>query len=99
MRNKIAHGAPLTLAIRGETYVRHSPPAFDVNRVGNLIPTGTIPGVSIEQISRVNKSTLKLVDCLDATNRAIVSFYQDGPDTLRQTLPPLEASLTALHSS
>ena len=98
MRNKIAHGAPLILGIRGETYVRHSPPAFDINRVGNLIPTGTIPGVPVEKISRSNKSIIKLVECIDATNRAIAAFYRDGPDTLRQTLPPLGASLTTLKS-
>jgi hypothetical protein len=98
MRNKIAHGAPLILGIRGKNYVRHSPPAFDVNRVGNLIPTGTIPGVSVEEISRANKKIIKLVECVDAINRAIAAFSQDGADTLLRTLPPLEASLTALTS-
>ncbi|MEQ1628410.1 MAG: hypothetical protein ABL965_13525 [Nitrospira sp.] len=95
MRNNIAHGAPLTLNIRGKNYVRHSPPAFDINRVGSLIPKGTIPGVSAEEISHANKSIIKLVECIDATNRAIAAFHQNGPNTLQQTLPPLENNLRA----
>lgn len=93
MRNNIAHGAPLILGIRGKNYVRHSPPAFDVNRVGNLIPNGTIPGVSAKEISQANKKIIKLVECIDATNRTIAAFYQHGPETLQETLSLLESCL------
>lgn len=99
MRNNIAHGAPLILNIREKNYVRHSPPAFDVNRVGSLIPKGTIPGVSAKEISQSNKNILKLVECIDATNKAITAFHQDGRNALQHTLPLLENSIRTLTSN
>ena len=93
IRNQIAHGAPLILLIREKRYARLSPPAFDVNRVGNLIPTGAIPGLSVNEILRANENVFKLSECIDAANKAIWDFHQYGPDTLQQTLPPLAACL------
>jgi len=98
IRNKVAHGAPLILGIRGNKYIRHSPPAFDVRLVGELIPTGTIPGLSVEEIKKANQKINKLAECIDDTNRAIAAFHQFGPDTLQKSLPPLDANLQALQS-
>jgi hypothetical protein len=96
IRNKVAHGAPLILCIRGKDYVRHCPPAFDINRLGNLIPKGTIPGLSIDDIRQANRIILKLIECIDSTSRAIGSFRKRGPASLKKRLAELIICLQKL---
>jgi hypothetical protein len=98
MRNKIAHGAPLILNIKGEEYVRLAPPAHDVNRIGNLIPKGSIPGVEARAVHAAVINTKVLIACINATKRVVLTFHENGHKSLHDTFPLLEAHLKTLPS-
>lgn len=94
IRNQVAHGAPLIIGRDGQNYVRHAPPAFDITRMGNL--KGPISGLSVDALRQGTRSVLNLVECIDFTNKIITAFHQGGPETLQNTVPPLEAYLQTL---
>lgn len=78
IRNGVAHGSAIMLNIRGKSYVRHCPPGFDIHRVANTARKGTIPGLSVKDITDGSKMIIVLVECIGAMNRAITSFHDNG---------------------
>ena len=95
IRNKVAHGAPLILGIRGKYYVRHSPPAHDVNRVGNLVENG-IPGISASEILTSSKTIINLVDCIEAIRFPVIAYRQGKLASLTEKLAELATCLQKL---
>lgn len=77
IRNRVAHGSPLNLHIRGKAYARIAPPAFDTNLIGGPAKKGTIPGLSVSEMELHIKTLRFLHDRIDDVNRAINSFHEN----------------------
>ena len=93
MRNKIAHGMPITLSIRGKNHARLTSPAFDTNRVGRRIRQGRIPGLTVSDIANGAKKTAWLTNRIDDVNRLLAVFYEDGNPTLPEKYRTLAEGL------
>lgn len=98
IRNKVAHGAPLTLAIRNKKYARFCPPPFDQVRVGRKIQEGQIPGLTTSEIRRSLKTVNQMINLTDAINRVVDEFHEQHESALRHRLGELKAHLQALQS-
>lgn len=92
-RNKLAHGVTQILHIRGKRHVVHVSPAFDVNRVGRKIPTGTIPGLKDDAIDKDARYTMETVICVDMLNKIVTAFHRGDDATWRETCQRLEERL------
>ncbi len=92
-RNKLAHGVPQILHIRGKRHLVHVSPAFDVNRVGRKIPTGTIPGLKNDAIDEEARYTMETVVCVDMLNKIVTAFHRGDGATWRETCQRLEGRL------
>lgn len=93
-RNSIAHGMPITIAIRGKSHVRLTSPVFDANRVGrHITETGQPPGLTASDIARGAQKARWLVERVDDVNRLLTTFHEDGNPTLPEKFSVLEAGL------
>jgi hypothetical protein len=92
-RNKLAHGVPQILHIRGKRHVVHVSPAFDVNRVGRKIPTGTVPGLKEDVINKDGYFAMETVVCVDMLNKIISAFNRGDVATWHGICQRLEARL------
>jgi hypothetical protein len=97
-RNKIAHGTPITLSIRGKRQVRLTAPAFDQIRVGSHIQRGRIPGLTASDILDGVKKSCWLRDRIDEVNRLLETFHETGNPTLPEKFASLRDGLTKPHS-
>lgn len=94
MRNKLAHGMPITLAIRGKNHVRLTAPAFDVIRVGRpFASTGNPPGLKASEIWDGASKVRWLDERVDDVNRVIDAFHQDEPKALSEKFNTLKTGL------
>jgi uncharacterized protein with HEPN domain len=93
MRNRLAHGFPVTLAIRGKNHARLTSPVFDEIRVGRSIREGRIPGLTASDISNGAKKARWLIDRVDDVNRLLAVFHEDGNPTLPEKFAALVAGL------
>ena len=93
MRNKVAHGMPITLAIRGQRHVRLTSPPFDANRVGRLIGKGSVPGTSASQILEAAKKARWLVNRVDEVNILLTTFHEPGNPRLKEEFTKLSKGL------
>lgn len=93
VRNKIAHGAPFGMEIEGKTHVRIGPPLEDVNRIHRLMVKGTVPGLSIDEVRQSIKNIKRVIKLLTAVIKVLHGFCNQGPDTMKRTLPLLKQRL------
>lgn len=92
-RNKLAHGMPITLAIRGKNYVRFTDPVFNTNKVGQVIDRGQVPGLTSSDINTGARKAYELQDRVDEVNRVIDAFHRGAQQPLRERLAQLESNL------
>jgi hypothetical protein len=97
-RNKIAHGMPITLAIRGKNHVRLTAPPFDQIRVGSHIRSGRIPGLTASDILDGMRKSRWLRERIDDVNRLLETFHEVGNPTLPEKFAALRDGLTKSHS-
>jgi hypothetical protein len=93
MRNKIAHGMPITLVVRGKQHARLTSPAFDANRVGRHMDKGQIPGLTASDIANGAKKVHWLAERTDDVNRLLSAFHKDGHSTLPEKYRALTEGL------
>ena len=99
MRNSLAHGTPITLAIRGRNHVRLTAPAFDVIRVGRpLASTGDPPGLKADDIRNGVLKLRWLAGRVDDVNRVIDAFHQNEPIAFSERLLVLKSGLQTSHN-
>lgn len=93
-RNKIAHGVPMTVAIRNRSHARLTAPAFDVIRVGRHIAKHhQPPGLKANDILKSAKKTRWCCERIDEINRLLAAHFEDGNPTLPEKFAELEAGL------
>lgn len=92
-RNAIAHGMPITLAIRGKNHARLTSPPFDANRVGRHIHQGRVPGLTASDITNGVKKTQWLTKRIDDVNRLFAAFHDDENPTLPEKYHALKTGL------
>ena len=90
VRNKVAHGAIVTIAMKGKNHVRLTAPMFDFFR-NYPRAKGQIPGLSGHDIDAAAKEVFALVKQLDIWSQIAVT----GDATLLEKFgePPLNPSI------
>jgi len=92
VRNQVAHGQIVTVAMNGKNTARLTSPAFDFSRIAGSVAKKQLPGLGPNEIEQSASAVVRLSGEVTTWLAIVAAFYAADDATLLQKLAELPAN-------